>query len=495
MKGHFYIFIAILFLAIPAAAHPLGNFSVNQYSRLEVEKTRVKIRYVLDMAEIPAFQIRGEIDADKNEVLSEAELNAYAEKSTPGLLRKLTLTLNDQPLEIRAESVRVSMPEGAGGLPTLRVEWNLSSDFKDLEAVNRVRFENENFADRLGWNEIVLSRAPRVTVFDSTGWGNGVTDELKAYPPESLDAPLAERTADFAFSAGDAPENARALQNRDGRATAAVQKDRLAELVNVPEITPAIVFFGLLLAFGLGAMHAMSPGHGKTVVGAYLVGARGTPKHAAFLGLTVTVTHTLGVFALGLVTLFASSYILPEKLLPFLSFVSGLLVLYIGLTMFKTRLFSALGWETAGHHGDRPHHREHFHGEHSHDPHHGHHSHDGFTHEHDGHVHSHLPPADISWKSLTALGISGGLLPCPSALVLMLSAISVGRVGYGFALTIAFSFGLAATLTAVGLLFLLVGKTLVGARFSENRVVKTLPIASAFVIACIGAIICYNSVA
>jgi ABC-type nickel/cobalt efflux system permease component RcnA len=519
MKKHLYILIAILVLAVSALAHPLGNFSVNQYSRLEVEKSQIKIRQILDLAEIPTFQLQSEIDTDKNGTLSEAELNAYAERITPEILSKLSLTVNNQPVEIKAESKAVSLPEGAGNLPTLRIEWNLTGDFGNIAAVNQVRFENKNYAERLGWNEIILNRANGINIFDSNAFGSGVTDELKAYPQENLDAPLTERTAQFSFSTDAVPENARALQNRDGHATAAVQKDKLAELIAVPEITPAIVLFGLLLAFGLGALHAMSPGHGKTVVGAYLVGSRGTVKHATFLGLTVTITHTLGVFALGLITLFASNYILPERLLPFLSFVSGLLVLYIGLTMFKTRLFSTMGWETAGHHHHHGHshshdhgHHHHHHGEHLHDEHHSHETltnsdsklktqdsrlekHDAFTHTHDGHTHSHLPPDEISWKSLLALGISGGLLPCPSALVLMLSAISLGRVGYGLVLTTAFSFGLAATLTAVGLIFLYLGKVFAGARLAENRLVKILPVASAFVIACIGAIICYNSIA
>ncbi|MGD9561954.1 MAG: sulfite exporter TauE/SafE family protein [Pyrinomonadaceae bacterium] len=133
---------------------------------------------------------------------------------------------------------------------------------------------------------------------------------------------------------------------------------------------------------------------------------------------------------------------------------------------------------------------------HSHDHGHDHsHSHGGFTHTHDGHTHSHLPPESISWKSLLALGISGGLLPCPSALVLMLSAIYANRVGYGLVLTIAFSLGLAATLTAVGLLFLYAGKALGGSRLGESRLVKSLPAFSSFLIACIGAIMCYNSFA
>lgn len=500
MKRHFYIFIALLFLVGSAAAHPLGNFSVNQYSRLEVEKSRIKIRQVLDMAEIPTFQEQSAIDTDKDGTLSTEELNAYAEKITPRFLANLLLSVNNQPLEIRADSKNISLREGAGNLPTLRIEWNLTGDLSNTNSVNQVKFENKNYSERIGWNEIVLNRANGINIFDSTAAGSGVTDELKAYPQENLDAPLAERAANFSFSTNAVPENARLLQNRDGRATIAVQKDKLAELISVPEITFPIAIFGLLLAFGLGAMHAMSPGHGKTVVGAYLVGSRGTPKHAAFLGLTVTVTHTLGVFALGLVTLFASNYILPEKLMPFLSFVSGLLVLYLGLTMFKTRLFTALGRETAGHrhhHGEHSHHHDHDGHSHSHDEHHhGEHSHshhDAFTHTHDGHTHSHLPPEDLSWKGLLTLGISGGLLPCPSALVLMLSAINLNRTGYGLILTLVFSFGLAATLTAVGLIFLYGGKIFGGSRLGQNRIFKALPVASAFVIACVGAVICYNS--
>ena len=485
-KFRFIILIAILLLAGSALAHPLGNFSVNQYSRLEVEKSNIKIRQVVDMAEIPTFQLQSEIDTDKNGVMSESELNAYAEKITPEHLANLALTVNNQPLEIRAESKNISLNEGAGNLPTLRIEWNLIGNLQNVIETNQVSFENKNFAERIGWNEIVVNRTNGINIFDSTAFGSGVTDELKAYPQESLNAPLAERTAQFLFSTNAIPANAKLLQNRDGHITATVQKDRLAELIAVPEITPAIALFGLLLAIGLGAMHAISPGHGKTVVGAYLVGSRGTIKHAMFLGATVTITHTLGVFALGLITLFASNYILPEKLIPFLSFVSGLLVLYIGLTMFKSRLFSVMGWRKVRHH-----HGEHFHshGEHTHD----HHSHDESTHTHDGHTHSHLPPEEISWKSLLALGISGGLLPCPSALVLMLSAISLGRIGYGLILTTAFSFGLAATLTAVGLVFLYLRKFVGGSKLGESRLVKTIPVFSAFVIACLGAVICYQS--
>lgn len=507
MKKGIYIFIALAVLAVSALAHPLGNFSVNQYSRLEVGASEIKIRQILDLAEIPTFQETAAIDTDKNGALSDEELNAYAALITPNLLANLLLTVNGQPIDIRAAGKNVLLKSGAGNLSTLRIEWDLIADLRNVEnlkSVNQIKFENKNYSERLGWSEIVVNRADGVNIFDSTAFGSGVTDELKTYPQDTLAAPLHERTAEFAVSAKALPQTANLLQNRDGHVTETIaQKDKFAELINVPEITPTVLLFGLLLAFGFGAMHAMSPGHGKTVVGAYLVGSRGTAKHAAFLGLTVTITHTIGVFAIGLIILFASNYILPEKIVPFLSFVSGLLVFFIGVSLFKDRLFSSLGWKTGGHHshehGNSHESHSHSHDDghaHSHESHsHEHHAHDATTHTHDGvNYHSHLPPEDISWKSLLGLGISGGLLPCPSALVLMLSAISMGRVGYGIVLTLVFSLGLAATLTAVGLAFLYVGKAFGGTKLAENRIFKSLPVASAFVIACVGAVICYNSI-
>ncbi len=492
------LFILITAFAISAFAHPLGNFSVNQFSRIEVEKSQIKVRSILDLAEIPTFQLKGEIDTDKDGSYSQSELDAYAAKITPEHLANLKLSVDGNDVSLSEASKNIALREGEGGLPIIRVEWDFVSDFQTVNSgAQRVQFENKNYTERIGWNEIVVGRTGGIEIFDSTAKGSGLSDELKTYPQESLIVPLSERTAEFSVTASAIPANAQILQNRDGHATVAVQKDRLAELISVPEVTPSIILFGLFIAFGFGAMHAMSPGHGKTVVGAYLVGSRGTFRHAVFLGLTVTITHTLGVFALGLITLFASNFVLPETMMPFLSFVSGLLVFFIGVSLFKDRLFSALGWKKNSHH-NHGHDHGHSHEHHDHSPHtheHHDHAHDGLTHSHGGSTHTHLPPEDISWKSLLGLGISGGLLPCPSALVLMLSAISLGRIGYGLVLTIVFSFGLAATLTAVGLAFLYVGKIFGGSRLAAHPIVKGLPVFSAFVITCVGAVICYNSLA
>ncbi|NQE36391.1 nickel/cobalt transporter [Microcoleus asticus] len=264
-------------------------------------------------------------------------------------------------------------------------------------------------------------------------------------------------------------------------------------------------------AFAWGCVHAMSPGHGKTIVGAYLVGSRATPVHALFLAATTTITHTAGVFAVGGITLFASNLIDPEKLDLWLSLISGILVAFIGLNLLlekiKTRLvvrtevlkkikrkfFNSKNWflrtkvftvegEEAVNLLSRgswerefkpvkPDISHHYH-------HHG-----------DGRVHSHLPPgadgSPITWKSLLALGISGGLLPCPSALVMLLSASALGNVGLGMTLVVAFSLGLALVLSAIGLI-LVYAKRNFDKLPKQITAVKFLPAISAMFVMFLG---------
>jgi nickel/cobalt transporter (NicO) family protein len=476
-----FAIFGLLSAAALLSAHPLGNFSVNQFARIETGSSRMVIRQVLDMAEIPTVAERRAIDIDGDGVCSETELASYATAISPNFLANISVDVDGSKIAVAVASVNAELHAGAGDLSTLRVVWDLTGDLPVGAGAGHLTYRNDNYANRIGWNEIVVRPASGVTVYDSTAFGSGATEELQRYPEDSLASPLAERSAGFSFSTAALPTGAKPLRDRDGKPTVTVQKDRFAELISVPVITPWIAFIGLLAAFGLGAVHAMSPGHGKTVVGAYLVGSKGTPRHALFLGLIVTVTHTLGVFALGLIALFASRYILPERIMPFLGFVSGLLVFFIGLTLFKDRLFTYFGWSKPPH--------DHHHSGHDEEP----HFHDGVQHTHGGSTHSHAMPDAITWRNLIALGVSGGLLPCPSALVLMLSAISMGRIGYGLVLTVAFSFGLAATLTGIGFAFLYIGNVFSKTAFAEYRMVKLLPVMSAFVVASLGAFICYSS--
>lgn len=497
--------ICIFVLINVAIAHPLGNFTINHFARIEINSRSMKVHYVVDMAEIPTFQEVQSIDSDVNGLPSIVDLNAYLERITPQYTDRILLTIDGERVLLKPDAKKISLPAGAGGLSTLRIELDFVAALPELSAstAHRVRFEDNNHRERVGWREIAVVSTSEITVFDSTAFGSAMTDELKAYPEDMLSAPLNERLADFSLTRGAPPSGSAALVTRDGRPQVGV-RDRLAELIAVPEVTPAVALLGLLIAAALGALHALSPGHGKTVVGAYLVGSRGTARHAAFLGLTVTITHTIGVFGLGLVTLFASQYIVPERLFPILGAISGGIVLTIGLSLFTRRLRAALD-RTPAHH---PHRHTHHGQAHTHDDlppghshHHGH-THDPQTradnepHSHGGSVHTHLPPgadgSQITWRSLLALGISGGLLPCPSALVVLLSAISLHRVGYGLILVVAFSLGLATTLTAVGLAFVYAGR-LLKRPASSGRLVRVLPAVSAFIITCAGAAICYEA--
>jgi ABC-type nickel/cobalt efflux system permease component RcnA len=258
--------------------------------------------------------------------------------------------------------------------------------------------------------------------------------------------------------------------------------DPFADLITIPALGPWSLFLALLAAFGWGAIHAMSPGHGKTIVGAYLVGTRGTVRHAVLLGFTTTVTHTIGVLALGVAALAASEFILPEQLYPWLGVCSGLLVVAIG----GNRLFA--WWQSQNHHTHLHYaysghtHVGHIHTHHNHAEH--HHPHDAHDHG-DGHVHSHLPTgideAAVNWRTLLALGVSGGLLPCPSALVVMLGAIALGRIAFGLVLIVVFSLGLASVLTAIGVALVHASKLF--ARIPEQvQVTRWLPAGSALFI-------------
>jgi ABC-type nickel/cobalt efflux system permease component RcnA len=220
-----------------------------------------------------------------------------------------------------------------------------------------------------------------------------------------------------------------------------------------------------------------------------MVGSRGTARHALLLGGIVTVTHTIGVFTLGGVTLALSEFIVPETLYPWLNLVSALLVVVVGVTVLRLRLLDWLRpWRRS--HGDghgHHHHGGHLHG-HSHGDDHGHeHPHDDdHGHEHGGnHAHEHLPKPGSGLRGLVATGISGGLLPCPTALVVLLAAISLHRVGYGLVLIVAFSLGLAGAISGIGLLA--VGARSVFSRLSfEGRLVRALPAISAIVIVALG---------
>jgi len=493
----------VILLAQPMAllAHPLGNFTINRYSRIEADREMLSLTHIIDMAEIPAHQQRTDMDRNDDGTLDDAEQQAYLDALIADLESNVQLTLNDQTASWQLLDRELTFPVGQAGLPTLRIVTHWQAALPANGSIMQAAYSDQSFADRLGWQEVVVQGTSAVSLLDSSVPATDLSEELTKYPQELLQSPLTVHEATFRFDplAVGQPNNgatARITSAENTITTAmaplrtGLPTDPFTELINIGTLTPFAILVALLAAFGWGAAHAFSPGHGKTVVAAYLVGSRGTVAHALFLGVTTTITHTAGVFVLGLITLFASQYILPETLYPWLSVLSGLLVVAIGLSLIWSR------WRNRGqthhlHDGMTGHDHGHDHThEHDHDHEHEHaHSHGFHDHSHGAHSHSHLPPGTdgtpITWRSLLALGISGGLLPCPSALVLMLGAISLHRVGFGLALIVLFSLGLASVLTAIGITLVYAGKYF--ERIPESgRLLRLLPVVSAIVITAVG---------
>ena len=487
-------------------AHPLGNFTINRYSSLKASTSALHLTYVVDMAEIPTQQERAKIDTNGDGTISQDEQAAYIDLLTQSLAEKLHLTVDGKPLMWRVVGADLEFPLGQAGLQTQRLVSRLEASLPTRNGPYQISYRDDNYQDRLGWQEVVVEAAEGVRIRESSVPAQSISNELRSYPEGLLQEPLAINHATFRFEPITVANGA----NRPATANSTIPSPAIAqtgstsrttepfaELIRIRSLGPMAIFLALLAAFGWGAVHAFSPGHGKTIVGAYLVGSRGTARHALFLGLTTTITHTAGVFAIGLITLFASRFILPETLFPWLSLLSGLMVVIIGVTMAWTWLrgLQSSQQRSSVHGHDHAHHHHHAH-EHNHgadhkSAHHHSHSHAGLhTHSHGpSGTHTHIIPGEdgtpITWRSLLALGISGGLLPCPSALVVMLGAIALQRAAFGLLLIVAFSLGLAGVLTAVGILMVYAGK-LFERIPASGRLLQVAPVASALFITVLG---------
>ena len=427
------VLAAALALPAAAAAHPLGNFSVNHQARVAVSADRVDVTYLLDQAEIPTFQERGRPPA------------AVHVRKRAEIVRGLALTVGGRPVTLRTGAGRIRFPAGQGGLRTTRVELALSARAATIGRT--VRLRDATFAGRAGWKAIV-SVPGRGTAVRSDVPADDPTARLTRYPRDLLSSPPEQREATLAVRAGDGTVTAPRSEGAGLATTRARGADGFA---GVLDGATGLSLLLLAAAFGWGAVHALSPGHGKAMVAAYLVGTRGTARHALALGVSVTVTHTAGVFALGAVTLGLSAWIVPEDLYPWLNLVAGLLVAVVGASVLRGRL-RARRVARAHHH------------------------------------HHHHHPERITWRGIAAMGASAGLLPCPSALVVLLAAIAQHRVALGLVLIVAFSAGLAATLSALGLAVVASGRAL-GRLGAPGRVLTALPTASALVIVAVGCLL------
>ncbi len=529
----------VFFTASGATAHPMGNFAICHDSRFTAEGGTLRLRYVLDFAEIPTVTEMEALDANHDKTVTGAEEAAYLAAKVPEWRAKLTLTIDGKPADLQPVHSELSRRPGAGGLQTLRVVTDWQAPLSVYRADHAIHYADSNYAERTGWKEISGAGGGTGQVLTGSIRSADRSAELTNYPQNEI--PPQETEANFSVARSDGPNAVIAAPPSAGSSArnTSTPQDAFTQTISTAKLTPAIILLGLGIAFIFGAFHALSPGHGKTMVAAYLVGSHGTPKHAVLLGLTVTITHTFGVFLLGFITLFASQYIVPERLYSVLSIVSGLSVFGVGVWLLATRAAGHSHEHIHDHSHSHDHDHEHAHShdhEHSHthdhsddaalghfhthadgtshfhtreedahsheeiEPHthdhdhdHSHensHAHGHFhTHSHGGKAHSHaLPTGPITLKSLIALGISGGIVPCPSALVVLLSAIALHRLAFGMLLIVAFSAGLASVLIAIGIAVVSTRKWI--DRIPQSgRIMRAAPIFSAGAITLIGAML------
>jgi ABC-type nickel/cobalt efflux system permease component RcnA len=529
--AHFLSLLLLVGLCHSASAHPMGNFSVNHYSKISIDGDRVRIRYIIDLAEIPTYQElqKADISATAIDPNSATVINYVSARGTE-LGHGLVLTLDGNPAALRIVSSEVIFPPGAGGLPTMKMgfvfEAASASPSPAGERQLNIQFADNNYPGQSGWKEMVASSTTgsllrtSVPATDRSGELSNYPTDLLTSPPQVLSAslvvalppatvaiaqparsaqPAAVSTTAPALTHANAeiqpalkqvpPSLAAAARTASRTAPTPIHlqanqqqtpRSKFTELIQAENLSAWFLFTAALIAIGLGGLHALEPGHGKTIVAAYLVGSKGTARHAVLLGVVVTVSHTIGVFALGAITLYASRYIVPEQLYPWLGALSGITIAGLGSYMFLRRLTGTAS-------------------DHSHAP---------------GEAHGHwmfwkrasnnypatapapaspTPTQSVSLTQLFTLGITGGIIPCPAALVVLLSAVALHRIGLGLFLIVAFSVGLAAVLISFGMAMVYARRFMSRLQVDGPLTKRWLPVASSAFITILGLILAMQS--
>ena len=532
-----YLILSQVFCRV-AVAHPMGNFSVNHYSKITLESDRIRVRYLIDLAEIPTYQELQEANIPATAIDPDsAAVTSYLLKRGEELGRGLILNVDDRPAQLKLVSSEIIFPPGAGGLPTMKMGFVYETVYPATLGVTKlheinVRYVDNNYTGHSGWKEIIAVSSAgsllRSTVpeKDRSGELSNYPTDLLSSPPQNLEALLTvtlpappaavpvtreapsagamavlrsglkqrvpnegtrSRTSPEPAGGGPAatpihlspnpsvtPSGLRLVANRQ-----ATPRNQFTELIQAQSLSGWFLFTAAFIAIGLGGLHALEPGHGKTIVAAYLAGSKGTARHAVLLGIIVTVSHTVGVFILGAITLFASRYIVPEQLYPWLGVLSGVTIAGLGSYMLLRRL---TGTAT----------------DHSHVP--------GSSHSHwmfwkrpaderteNDSLQNEAPQQTVSLTQLLTLGITGGIIPCPAALIVLLSAFALHRVGLGFFLIVAFSIGLAGVLVSFGMLMVYARRFMSRLRVDGPMTRRWLPVASAAFITMLGLALAFQA--
>ena len=450
--------LALALAALPsvALAHPLGNFTINHYAGITVGPTEITLDVVIDMAEIPTFQERQRIDADGDGEVSDTELAAAGPAACAVLESSIELAIDGRSTRLMPSSAAMSFPPGLGGLATMRLECAYGAGV-ELAAGREaaITFADRSYPDRIGWREIVASGdGTQVTAKGLPA--TSPSKRLTAYPEDLLSEPLDIRSATIVA----VPEiTVRGPAHSPGAGAAAAAgaaavpggiAGELPDIFRAVDLTPLVLMVSIATALALGAGHALTPGHGKTLMAAYLVGTRGTPLHAVGLGVAVTVSHTLGILVLAGLVVGAQGALPPDVVVRNAPIIAAATIVAIGGWMLtgevRRRLAATrLRAVDAGHaHVAGQAHRH----DHDHAP-----DDAAGLHSHGGIRHSHVPSpgSTIGWRGLFAIGLAGGLIPSTGALFILLGSIVAGRPAFGFVLVVVFGLGMALVMTGVGL--------------------------------------------
>ena len=509
-------FVAAVALVVlgctPLAAHPLGNFTINHLTKLAFAPQAVRVRYVLDMAEIPTYQALREVSTDGT--LAPAAVERYGRERAAVLLPQLLLTVDGTPAAMTLDDANARLRPGAGGLPTFYLTLDAHAPLAAHAGTRSIVYRDGTFAGRLGWHDVIVLPVTEPT------------HELTAYPNALLGSPRTTTAVDVALASNGstrvhAEDDATPSQN--GGIPSFGRSNQLSDMLRKGTGDWSFVLLTFLVAIVLGALHALEPGHGKTLLAVSLVGARATVKQAAILAGALTVAHTIGVLALGVAINLFKGYFVPENIYPWITLLSGIAIAVIGARAVQRQLrarrqlaFAPAHVAADSHGHDHVHHAHGHEAGHTHDPTphaHGHES--AHTHDHGhAHGHSHAPGHDhapssdhthdandleharshaipgtapLKFGGTVWAAMSGGIAPCPAALVVLLAALAFNEVLYGIFVIVAFSFGLATTLTGLGIAVVR-GAGWLQRRPQFDSFVRFGPLVSAAVISTIGAI-------
>jgi ABC-type nickel/cobalt efflux system permease component RcnA len=465
-------------------AHPLGNFTSNHLTRISVDARAVTLHYVLDDAEIPTFSLLRSLDPSGRP--NATTLYAWAARHAAEIAPQLMLSFNGAPAPLHIIREQAHLRPGAAGLSTLYFTADYRSDRP--ATLTHIDYADATLPGRIGWRDVVVAPA------------HEPTDELRVYPNALIGSPRDLTAVAIGVGVNGALHvTAQAAPDEAGLASAG-RMDDLSAILARDLGDPLVLFGALLLAIGLGALHALEPGHGKTLLAISLVGARATVPQAAILAAALTIAHTAGVLVFGVVVLTLARYIVPEALYPWIALASGLFVAALGARALASELRRRTVHRTPAHaHGHHHDHDHDLHHDHDHDHEHAHahpHVHAHAALDDEAHARAHAIPgsAPLRFRDALLAAASGNVAPCPAALVVLLAAIATHRIGWGLVLIVAFSIGLALTLTGLGVAVVR-GAAWLTQRPQFDRVARFAPLVTAGVISSIGAVMIGEAVA